>query len=63
MVLVFLGALLAFGGGLWWLHEPLPLKLQPGNAVVDLEIEPGTSANAVAEVVVAVGADVPVVLL
>ena len=41
----------------------MPLRLQPGNSVLDLEIEPKTSANNVAEVVVASGADVPVQLL
>ncbi len=41
----------------------MPLRLQPGAQVVDLEVEPGTRANAVAEVVVASGADVPVPLL
>ena len=60
---VFAAVLLLFGAALWWLHEPMPLRLQPGNPVVDLEIEFGTSANGVAEVVVASGADVPVLLL
>ena len=56
-------ALLLFGASLWWLQEPMPLRLQPGNPVIDLEIEPGTSANGVASAVVASGADVPAVLL
>ncbi|MEO8013186.1 MAG: endolytic transglycosylase MltG [Polaromonas sp.] len=56
-------ALLLFGAALWWLHEPMPLRLQPGSQVVDLEIEHGTTANGVADVVVASGADVPVLLL
>jgi len=56
-------ALLLLGASLWWLQEPMPLRLQPGNAVIDLEIEPGTSANGVASAVVASGADVPVLLL
>ncbi|MFC6281001.1 MULTISPECIES: endolytic transglycosylase MltG [Polaromonas] len=55
--------LLVSGAAAWWLHEPMPLKLQPGAQVVDLEIEPGTRANTVAEVVVASGADVPTLLL
>lgn len=55
--------LLVSGAAAWWLHEPMPLKLQPGAQVVDLEIEPGTRANTVAEVVVASGADVPTPLL
>ncbi|CAN7276248.1 endolytic transglycosylase MltG [Polaromonas sp. LjRoot131] len=61
--MVFTGALLLFGAGLWWLHEPIPLRLPPGSQVVDLEIEPGTPASGVAEVIVASGADVPAVLL
>ncbi|WP_421955244.1 endolytic transglycosylase MltG [Polaromonas sp.] len=55
--------LLVSGAAAWWLHEPMPLKLQPGAQVVDLEIEPGTRANTVAEVVVASGVDVPTLLL
>jgi len=62
-MLVFVGALLLFGAALWWLHEPIPLRLSPGSQVVDLEIEPGTSASGVADAVVASGADVPVLLL
>lgn len=63
MVLLFAGALLAFGAALWWLHEPIPLRLAPGAQVVDLEIEPGTPASGVADVVVASGANVPPVFL
>jgi UPF0755 protein len=63
LILVFTGALLLFGAGLWWLHEPIPLRLPPGSQVVDLEIEPGTPASGVAEVIVASGADVPAVFL
>ena len=63
LILVFLLTLLAFGGGLWWLQEPMRLKLQPGAQVADLEIEPGTRADAVAEIVVASGAQVPKPLL
>jgi len=62
-MLVFVGALLLFGAALWWLHEPIPLRLSPGSQVVDLEIEPGTSASGVADAVVTSGADVPVLLL
>ena len=62
-IMLFAAALLLFGAGLWWLNEPMPLRLQPGSAVVDLEVEPGTTANGVAEVVVQSGADVPVLLL
>jgi UPF0755 protein len=63
LILVFAGALLLFGAGLWWLHEPIPLRLAPGSQVVDLEIEPGTPASGVAEVIVASGADVPALFL
>ncbi len=63
LILVFAGALLLFGAGLWWLHEPIPLRLAPGSQVVDLEIEPGTPASSVAEVIVASGADVPAIFL
>jgi len=60
---VFASALLLLAAALWWLHEPIPLRLQPGSQVVDLEIEPGTPANGVAAAVVASGADVPAPLL
>ena len=60
---LFAAALLLFGAALWWLHEPMALRLQAGNPVIDLEIEPGTSASGVASAVVASGADVPVLLL
>ncbi len=60
---LFAAALLLFGAALWWLHEPMALRLPAGNTVIDLEIEPGTSASGVASAVVASGADVPVLLL
>ena len=63
LILIFVGALLLFGAALWWLHEPIPLRLPPGSQVLDLEIEPGTPASGVAEVVVASGAEVPTLLL
>ena len=47
----------------WWLNEPMPLRLPAGSTVLDLEIEPRTSAIGVANAVVASGADVPVLLL
>ena len=56
-------ALLVIGGSWWWLNESMPLKLAPGSKVLDLEIEPGTRARTVAEVVVASGVDVPAVFL
>ena len=55
--------LLLFGGALWWLQQPIALRLPPGAQAADLEIEHGTSADGVAEAVVASGADVPVLLL
>ena len=60
---LFAAALLVLGCSWWWLNEAMPLKFAPGTQVVDLEIEPGTRARTVAEVVVASGADVPVLLL
>lgn len=63
LILLLTAALLLAGAALWWLNTPMPLRLPPGNAVLDLEIEPRTSANNVAEVVVASGAEVPVQLL
>jgi UPF0755 protein len=62
-LLIFVGALLSFGAALWWLNEPIPLRLAPGSQVVDLEIEPGTPASGVADVIVASGADVPAIFL
>ena len=63
LIVLLTGTLLLFGGVLWWLHEPIALRLQPGSTVVDLEIEPGTSADGVAETVVASGANVPLLVL
>jgi len=63
LMVLFAAAVLLFGGSLWWLHEPMALRLQPGSQVVDLEIDNGTTANGVADVVVASGVDVPVLLL
>ena len=59
----FFAIVLVIAGGLWWLNEPMPLRLQAGAQVVDLEIEPGTRAMTVAELIVASGADVPTPLL
>lgn len=53
----FASALLVFGAALWWLYEPMTLRPAVGTQVLDLEIEPGTSPRAVAEAVVASGAD------
>jgi UPF0755 protein len=62
-LLAFLAVALVIGGGLLWLNKPMPLRLQAGAQVVDLEIEPGTSAMTVAELIVSSGADVQVQLL
>ncbi len=50
-------AVLFFGAALWWLYEPMTLRLPAGSQVLDLEIEPGTTPRGVAEAVVASGAD------
>lgn len=63
LILLFALAVLLFGAALWWLHKPMALRLQPGSQVVDLEIDNGTTANGVAEVVVESGVDAPVLLL
>lgn len=60
LILLGIAALLVFGAALWWLHEPMPLRLKPGTQVLDLEIESGTTASSVADAVVASGADVQV---
>ena len=63
VILVFTGALLLGGAVGWWVNKPMALQLQPGSQVLDLEIEPGTTASGVASAVVASGAVVPVLLL
>ena len=63
LMLVLAVVVLVSGAAFWWLNAPMPLRLQPGNAVVDLEIEHGTHADGVAQAVVDSGADVPVPLL
>ena len=40
---LFLAVVLG-GGALWWLHAPMPM----GEAVLELEIEPGTTPRGVA---------------
>ena len=57
LLLLLICALLLAGAGLWWIHQPMPLKLAPGTTALDLEIEPG-NANRAAAAVVASGADV-----
>ena len=61
--LVFVLALLAAGSAWWWLNEPVTLKLPQGAQVLDLEIEPGTSANTVAGVVTRSGVALPTIVL
>ena len=63
LLLAFLTVVLVIAGGLWWLNEPMPLRLQSGAQVLDLEIEPGTRPMTVAELIVASGADVSAPLL
>lgn len=55
---LFLAVVLG-GGALWWLHAPMPL----GNAVLELEIEPGTTPRGVARNVQAAGVQVDARLL
>ena len=64
-VLMFAGllAVLVLGAGLWWLHNPLSLDFPPKSAVLDLEIEPGSSAAQVAQTVVDSGAQTQLQLL
>ena len=71
--LVFLTAVLAACAAWWWLNEPVRLNLPSGKQieigaqvsaqVLDLEIEPGITANAVAIVVIDSGVAMPVPLL
>jgi len=63
LVLMFLAGLLVFGAAGWWLHEPLKLQPQAGSTAVDLEIEPGTPAQRVADTVAASGVSVEPTLL
>ncbi len=63
LVAVVAAAALLFGASLWWLQQPIALRLPPGRPVLDLEVEPGTAADGVAEAVVASGAQAPAFLL
>lgn len=63
LVVMFLAGLLVFGAAGWWLFEPLKLQPLPGSAVVDLEIEPGTPAQRVADSVASSGVAVEPTLL
>jgi UPF0755 protein len=55
LIFFLLAFCLIAGAALWWLHTPLPLKLQGDATVVELEVEPGTRAAQIAEVAVANG--------
>ena len=63
MGLAVFSALAMGAAALWWLHQPMALQLPARAAALELEIEPGTRAAAVAQDVVTAGADVPVWLL
>ena len=62
-ILLLVAALALFGGALWWLHEPLALRAPASSQVVELEIEPGSSGDKVAETVVASGVATPALFL
>lgn len=63
LIVLLLAVLALFGGALWWLHEPLPLNAPAGSEVVEVEIEPGSSGDKVAQTVVASGVDTPAIFL
>ena len=63
LVFALLVGTLVLGVAAWWLHRPMALNLPTGSTVLDLEIEPGTRAAQVAEVVVASGAQANLQLL
>lgn len=54
-----LGAVLAGGGALWWLYQPLPLRTPS----VEISIEPGTTSRDIALLWVQAGVDTPGILL
>jgi UPF0755 protein len=60
---LLLVALLASAAVVWWVNQPIPLRLEPGRQVIDLDIEMGTSGASVAEAIAGSGADVSVPLL
>jgi UPF0755 protein len=55
--------LLLSAAALWWVHQPMSLRLQPGSQALDLDIEPGIPGSKVATVIVASGVQVPLPLL
>jgi UPF0755 protein len=59
LVVVLLGLGLSAGTGLWWLHR----SIVPGTEALDLSIEPGTSAQNIAQAVADAGAQVNPTLL
>ena len=62
-ILLLVAALALFGGALWWLHEPLALRPPASSQMIELEIEPGSSGDKVAETVVASGVATPALFL
>jgi UPF0755 protein len=66
-LLVFFALALALGAGAWWLNQPLGARGngtdQAGQFVIDLSIEPGTTARAVAQAVADAGLQVNPTLL
>ena len=63
MKVLLFAVLLLSAAALWWVHQPMPLRLQPGSQVLDLDIEPGIPGSKVAAVIVASGVQVPLPLL
>ena len=59
LTLILLGCLAAAGVGGWWINQPLPLAAR----VVDLSIEPGTTARGVAQGAVDAGVQTAAPLL
>ena len=64
--LLAMAVVLCLGGAAsvwWWLHEPLSLKLAPGNPLVDLVVPPGSAGQRVARDAVTAGVNEPLWLL
>ena len=38
LIVLFAAVLVLSGAALWWLHAPMPLRLQPGNQVATLKL-------------------------
>ena len=58
-LLAFFVAAVTLGAGVWWLNQPVGARdapaLESGRAVLDLSIEPGTTARGVAQAVADAG--------